>query len=114
MLWPRVRTGMRLVAARYEAAAKRPGGAGLDRGNQMSSMPERDTPGQPGGSTEQSARPGERGAPNQGSAPGQEQLAGVPAGSIPGQPEAGQPGGQQSGWGGQPAMTPVSETETRV
>ena len=98
----------------------------------MSSMPERDAPGQSGGGTEQSARPGERGTPDQGSAPMQEQFGGAPAGSIPGQPEPGQPGAQsgsqqggpggqesgwgrqQAGWGQQPAMTPVTEAETRV
>jgi uncharacterized RDD family membrane protein YckC len=76
----------------------------------MSSMPERDTPDQPGSGTEQSARPGEWGTPHQGSAPGQEQFGGAPAGSIPEQPEPGQPGG----WAAQPAMTPVSEAGTRV
>jgi uncharacterized RDD family membrane protein YckC len=92
----------------------------------MSSMPERDAPGQPGGSTEPSARPGEWGAPNQGSAPEQEQFGGAPADRIPGPPEAGEPGGQQGGLAGQqggrgtepamtvPAMTPVTEAETRV
>ena len=87
----------------------------------MSSMPERDAPDQPGGTTERSARPGEWGTPQQGSAPGQEHFGGAPAGSIPGQPEAGQPGGQQGrwagqqgGWAGEPALTPVTEAETRV
>jgi len=106
----------------------------------MSSMPERDTPDQSGGTTERSARPGEWSTPYQGSAPGQEQLGGAPAGSVPeqpeaGQPEAGQPGGQHGGWAGehgggtgehggeaghqggeagQPAMTAVSRAETRV
>jgi uncharacterized RDD family membrane protein YckC len=76
----------------------------------MSSMPERDTPDQSGGTTERSARPGEWSTPNQGSAPGQEQFGGAPAGSIPEQPEA----GQQGGWAGEPAVTPVTEAETRV
>jgi uncharacterized RDD family membrane protein YckC len=84
----------------------------------MSSMPERDAPGQPGGGTDQSARPGEWKTPSQGSAPEQEQFGSAPAGSIPGQPQAGQRGGgwagQQGGWAGQPAMAPVSEAETRV
>jgi uncharacterized RDD family membrane protein YckC len=99
----------------------------------MSSMPERDTPGQSGGSTEQGARVGEWGTPEQGSAPGQEQFGPQVGGAIPGQPGPGQPGGQvpgqpggpvpgqqggwagqQSGWAGQPGTTPVSEAETRV
>ncbi|HKD89241.1 MAG TPA: RDD family protein [Streptosporangiaceae bacterium] len=90
----------------------------------MSSMPERDTPGQSGGGTGQSARPGDWSTPRQGSAPGQERF-GPPAGSIPGQPEAGQAGsqwagqqggwaGQQGGWGGQPASAPITAAETRV
>jgi uncharacterized RDD family membrane protein YckC len=100
-------------------------------------MPERDASGQSGGSTEQSARPGEWGppdqgsvpsqggapsqgsAPGQGSVPGQDQHAGGGYGSIPAQPEAGPAGGQwasQPGaWGRQPgSMTPVNEAETRV
>jgi uncharacterized RDD family membrane protein YckC len=80
----------------------------------MSSMPERDTPDQPGGGTEQSARSGDRGTPYQGSAPGQEQLGGAPAGGLPAQPEPGQPAGQQGGWATYPETTPVSEAETRV
>jgi uncharacterized RDD family membrane protein YckC len=95
----------------------------------MSSMPERDTPGQTDGSTEQSARLGEWGMPDQGSAPGQEQFGTAAAGGTPGQPGGGQPGGQWSGgqpggqWSGgqpggqgagQPTMTPVTEAETRV
>jgi uncharacterized RDD family membrane protein YckC len=69
----------------------------------MSSMPERNTPGQSDGSTEQGARVGEWATPEQGSAPGQEQFGTSAAGGIPGQPGA-----------GQPAMTPVTEAETRV
>jgi len=80
----------------------------------MSSMPERDTPDQPSGGTEQSVRAGEWSTPHQGSAPGQEQFGGVPAGRIQGQPESGQPGDQQGGWANYPVMTPVSEAETRV
>ena len=91
----------------------------------MSSVPERDGPGQSGGSTEQSAPPGGRGAPEQGSVPAQEQYGGAPASGIPAQPEAGpddvQRGSQQAGWGGQqgglgsqPGMSPVTEAETRV
>jgi uncharacterized RDD family membrane protein YckC len=85
----------------------------------MSSMPERDTPDRPGSGAEQSARPGERGAPYQGSAPEQERLGGAPAGSIPGQsepsqPEPGRPGGQQGEWAPYLTMTPVGEAETRV
>jgi uncharacterized RDD family membrane protein YckC len=80
----------------------------------MSSMPERDTPDQSGSTTERSARPGDWGTPHQGSAPGQEQFGGEPAGSVPAQPGAGQPGGQQGGWPGEPGLTPVTEAETRV
>jgi len=94
----------------------------------MSSMPERDMPGQSDGSTEQSARLSELGMPDQGSAPGQEQFGTGAAGPIPGQPGAGrsggqwagQPGGQPGGgepggqWAGQPAVPPVSKSETRV
>ena len=77
----------------------------------MSSMPERDTPGQLG-STQQSAPPGEWGTPAQGSVPGQEQFGGVPSGGNPGQPAGDMPGGQ---WGSQPGSgSPVSEAETRV
>jgi uncharacterized RDD family membrane protein YckC len=77
----------------------------------MSSMPERDAPGQ-AGSTQQSARPGELGTPAQGSVPGQEQFGSVPSGGSPGQPGGEMPGGQ---WGSGPASgSPVSEQETRV
>jgi uncharacterized RDD family membrane protein YckC len=81
----------------------------------MSSMPERDTPGQWGG-TQQSPRPGEAGTPPQGSMPGQEQYGSTPSGSIPGQPQ-GQPGDQPGGYGSQRGgrpTSPVSELETRV
>ena len=98
----------------------------------MSSMPERDMPGQSDGSTEQGARLSEWGMPDQGSAPGQEQYGTTAAGAIPGQPGGGQSGsqwsgepggqagqqsgwaGQQGGWAGHPGATPVSEAETRV
>jgi uncharacterized RDD family membrane protein YckC len=77
----------------------------------MSSMPERDAPGQVG-STQQSARPGEWGTPAQGSVPGQEQFGRVPSGGDPGQPGGDTPGGD---WGSQPGYgSPVSEAETRV
>ena len=77
----------------------------------MSSMPERDAPGQVG-STQQSARPGERGTPAQGSVPGQEQFGSVPSGGDPGQAGGDMPGGD---WGSQPGSgSPVSEAETRV
>jgi uncharacterized RDD family membrane protein YckC len=77
----------------------------------MSSMPERDAPGQPG-STQQSARPGEWGTPSQGTAPGQEQFGSVPSGGNPGQPSGDVPGGQ---WGGQQGSgSPVGAAETRV
>jgi uncharacterized RDD family membrane protein YckC len=92
----------------------------------MSSMPERDTPGQSGGS-EQGAHVGEWAAPEQASAPGQEQFGTSAAGEVPGQPGGGQPGGQwgggqpgeqgagqPGGWAGQPGMTPVTKAETRV
>lgn len=76
-------------------------------GGHMSSMPERETPGQPGGSTQQSARPGEYGPPAQGSVPGQEQYAG-PGGGMHGQPG-------QTQYAGRPGYeSPVSEGETRV
>lgn len=77
----------------------------------MSSMPERDAPGQPG-SSQQSARPGEGDTPSQGTAPGQEQFGGVPSGGNPGQPSGDVPGGQ---WGGQPGSgSPAGAAETRV
>jgi uncharacterized RDD family membrane protein YckC len=76
----------------------------------MTSMPERDAPGQPG--IPQSARPGERTGGSQGTLPGQQQFGSVPPGSAPGQPQGGM-GNQQ--WGSQPTrMSPVSEAETRV
>ena len=78
----------------------------------MSSMPERDAPGQWGGSAQQSAGPGESGAPAQGTMPGHEQYGSAPAGGVPGQPGGGMPGGQ---WGSQPgSRSPVNEAETRV
>ena len=80
----------------------------------MSSMPERDTPDRAGASTEENAGPGDRGTPHQGGAPGQEQFGAAPAGGVPAQSEAGQPGSQQGGWAAQPAATPVTEAETRV
>lgn len=75
----------------------------------MSSTPEGDTPDQWGG-TQQSARPGEFGAPAQGAVPGQQQHYGsAPAG---GQPGGGMPGDQ---WASQPGnRVPVNEAETRV
>jgi uncharacterized RDD family membrane protein YckC len=77
----------------------------------MSSMPERDAPGQ-WGSTQQGAGPGEWSTPSQGSVPGQEQFGGVPSGGDPGQPAGDVPGGE---WGSQPgAASPVSPAETRV
>jgi uncharacterized RDD family membrane protein YckC len=77
----------------------------------MSSTPERDAPGQWGGGTQQSARPG---APSQGTMPGQEQF-----GTVPGQPQGGygQPQGGMPGqhWGSQPGgASPVDRDETRV
>jgi uncharacterized RDD family membrane protein YckC len=77
----------------------------------MSSMPERDAPGQVG-STQQSARPGEWGTPAQGSMPGQQQFGGVPSGGEPGQPAGDMPGGH---WASRPGSgSPVNEAETRV
>ncbi|HUB37435.1 MAG TPA: RDD family protein [Streptosporangiaceae bacterium] len=77
----------------------------------MSSMPERDAPGQVG-RAQQSARPGEWGTPSQGTMPGHQQFGGVPSGGNPGQPAGDTPGGQ---WGSQPGSgSPVSEAETRV
>jgi uncharacterized RDD family membrane protein YckC len=75
----------------------------------MSSMPGRDAPGQPGGSTERSARPGEWGTPNQGSAPESEQFGGAQADRIPGQ-EAGERGGQRGGRDPEPATTGPATT----
>jgi uncharacterized RDD family membrane protein YckC len=83
----------------------------------MSSMPERDTPGQWAGGAQQSAPPPGDGAsaPSPGAVPGQEQF-----GSSPGQPPPqggyGQPqGGAPGQWGSQPGWSsPVSEAETRV
>jgi uncharacterized RDD family membrane protein YckC len=75
----------------------------------MSSMPERDAPGQPG-STQQSARPGDYGAPAPGAVPGQEQRYG-----SPGQPQGGMSGQPGGDWGSQPGRaSPVNEAETRV
>ena len=83
----------------------------------MSSMPERDTPGQWGGSTQQSAGPSERtGTPGHRGAPGQEQFGSVPPSGVPGQP-AGEYPGQPSGryWGSEPyARSPVDRGETNV
>jgi uncharacterized RDD family membrane protein YckC len=84
--------------------------AGVDRGIQMSSMPEPDAAGQWSG-TQQSSRPG---APSQGATPGQEQF-----GSVPGQPQGGgygQPQGTPGqNWGSQPGnASPVNPAETRV
>jgi len=82
-------------------------------------MPERDTPGQWGGGTQQSARPGEwTTASRQRAAPGTEEFGSVPpGGSGPGQSGAefpGQPYGGRS-WGSQPgAGSPVDRDETRV
>ena len=83
----------------------------------MSSMPERDAPGQWSGGTQQSPLPGDRaGAPSQGTMPGQEQFGSTPGG--PGQPQGGYgppPGGTPGQWGGQPgSTTPVNRDETRV
>jgi len=93
--------------------------AGVDRGFQMSSMPEPDAPGQWSGGTQQSARPGDRaGATPQGGMPGDEQFGSTPSGGAAGQSQGGygQPQGGSSGqWGGQPGyMTPVNRDETRV
>jgi uncharacterized RDD family membrane protein YckC len=77
----------------------------------MSSMPERDAPGQ-WGSTQQSAVPGDRaGAPSH-AMPGQEQFGGT----VPGQQGGyGQPQGGPGQWGGQPGnYSPVNREETRV
>jgi uncharacterized RDD family membrane protein YckC len=79
--------------------------AGVDRGDQMSSMPDRDAPGQRAGGSQQSALPGNlAGAPSQGSMPGQQQFGSTPPrGSAPGQ------------WGSQPgSMSPVNRDETKV
>jgi uncharacterized RDD family membrane protein YckC len=77
----------------------------------MSSMPERDAPGQVG-RAQQSARPGEWGTPSQGGMPGHQQFGGVPSGGNPGQPAGDMPGGQG---GSQPGSgSPVGEAETRV
>src|SRR5258708_9093681 len=92
---------------------RRHGGRGS--GEQMSSMPERGAPGQPG--TPQSARPGEWSGTSQGSQPGQlQQFGSVPSGNVPrgvpGQPQGGM--GDQA-WGSRPGtMSPVSVAETRV
>jgi uncharacterized RDD family membrane protein YckC len=83
----------------------------------MSSMPERDAPGQWPGGTQQSAPPGDRAnaPPSQGAMPGQGQFGSSPGQPPPqggyGQPEGGGPGqwGSQPGW-----ASPVSEAETRV
>ncbi len=81
----------------------------------MSSMPERDRPGQWGGGTQQSARPG---APTQGAVPGQEQFGSAPSAGASGQYQGGygQPqGGAPGQWGSQPgSMTPVNRDETKV
>jgi uncharacterized RDD family membrane protein YckC len=81
----------------------------------MSSMPERDGPGQWGGGTQQSARAG---TPSPGAVPGQEQFGSAPSGGAPGQFQGGygQPqGGAPGQWGSQPgSMTPVNRDETKV
>lgn len=78
----------------------------------MSSMPERDGPGQWGGGTQQGARAG---APSPGAMPGQGQFGSAPSsGQFQGgygQPQGGAPGQ----WGSQPgSMTPVNRDETKV
>jgi uncharacterized RDD family membrane protein YckC len=76
----------------------------------MSSMPERDGPGQWSGGTQESAPPG---APSQGAIPGQEQFGSVPGQSqgYGQQPQGGAPGQ----WGSQPGgMTRVNRDETKV
>lgn len=83
----------------------------------MSSMPERDAPGQWSGGAQQSPHPGDRaGTPSQGTMPGQDQFGSSPG--SPGQPQGGygQPSGGTPGqWGGQPgSMTPVNRDETKV
>ena len=81
----------------------------------MSTMPERDGPGQWAGGTQQSPRAG---APSQGAMPGHEQFGGAPPGGAPGQYQGGygQPqGGAPGQWGSQPgSMTPVNRDETKV
>ena len=96
---------------------RRHGGRGS--GGQMSSMPERDTPGQSG--APHSARPGEWTGTSQGGPPGQLQQFGsvpsgnVPPGGVPGQPAGGTGGMGNQQWGSQPGrMSPVSEAETLV
>jgi uncharacterized RDD family membrane protein YckC len=97
--------------------------AGVDRGDQMSNMPQRDGPEQ-WGSAQQSGRPGERTV--SGTMPGEQDYGGTPSGG-PGQQAGASPGqqqgapGQRSGgpsgqhWGSQPGWSsPVNEAETRV
>jgi uncharacterized RDD family membrane protein YckC len=93
----------------------------------MSSMPERDAPGH-WGDTQQSARPEEGIGTSHGTMPGQQRGDEAPFGSVPGQPQGGQPGGAQGGyaeqpqtgmpgqhWGGMPGhVSPVDQGETRV
>ncbi len=76
----------------------------------MSTMPERDLPGQSGGP--RNARPDEWTGTSQGTPPGQQQFGSVPPSSAPGPPQGGTGNPQ---WGSQPGgMSPVDEAETRV
>jgi uncharacterized RDD family membrane protein YckC len=87
--------------------------AGLDRGNLMSSMPERDAPGQWSGGTQQGSRDW-GGTSGQRHTQGQEQFGGPPpggaspSGRYPDDPYGSFRGGQAT-WG-----SPVHQDETRV
>jgi uncharacterized RDD family membrane protein YckC len=104
-------SAVRLAAARWAAAIAV--SAGVDRGGQMGTMPERDMPEQQAG-TGQSAGPADSGGSSYGSGPAQQDWTGTGPGGYAGQ----QQGGQQ--WGGQQAGgqrgwdTPVNVAETRV
>jgi uncharacterized RDD family membrane protein YckC len=86
---------------------------GVDRGELMSSMPERDAPGQWSGGTQQSSRDW-AGTSGQRHTPGQEQFGGpppggaAPSGRYPDDPYGSYQGGQAT-WG-----SPVHQDETRV
>ncbi len=86
--------------------------AGVDRGNQMTSMPQGDEPEQ-WGSPQQSGRPSERtsAGTQHGTMPGQQTdaFSGQQQGANSGQGYGGQSWGSQPGW-----SSPVNEAETRV
>jgi uncharacterized RDD family membrane protein YckC len=77
----------------------------------MSSMPERDTPGQWSGGTQQSS-PEWVGSSDQRDIPGHEQFGGTPSGGMP--QGGGYPDDPYGAYWGQPGGSPVNRDETQV